>query len=94
MYAHLPSMPLVSILLHFGQFQITIISVDIFTRLELSVCLFTDVPLQGNSVQPMASYSFKLVLDEDGDNFPTLLGQVSSFRLLECVYFQIVLVWK
>jgi hypothetical protein len=42
----------------------------------------------------MVSYSFKLVLDEDGDNFPTLLGQVSSFRLLECVYFQIVLVWK
>lgn len=54
----------------------------------------------------MASDSFKIVLDEDGNNFPALLGQVISFRLLkwsnhsEIWYFQIVgtlklfLVWR
>lgn len=31
----------------------------------------------------MASDSFKIVLDEDGNNFPALLGQVISFRLLK-----------
>lgn len=30
----------------------------------------------------MASDSFKIVLDEDGDNFPALLGQVIFFRFL------------
>ena len=37
----------------------------------------------------MASDSFKIVLDEDGNNFPALLGQVIFFRLLDT--FKLVL---
>lgn len=33
----------------------------------------------------MASDSFKIVLDEDRNNFPALLGQVIFSRLLKCL---------
>jgi hypothetical protein len=52
--------------------------------LELSVCLYVNVPAGQLCVAKgelqMASDSFKIVLDEDGNNFPALLGQV-IFRL-------------
>lgn len=57
--------------------------------LQLLVCSYVNVPAGQLCVAKgelqMASDSFKIVLDEDGNNFPALLGQV-IFRLLRWSY--------
>ena len=64
------------------------ISIDVHTKIGVFSmliywCYSTGQLCVAKGELQMASDSFKIVLDEDGNNFPALLGQVIFFRLLK-----------